>query len=81
MRVRSATDRSQTMRRALKDQAATTILSGAATTATTAAIHGNPLASAIAGLGGGALQWIWRAYRPPTLGGADAVIAGLVRKQ
>jgi hypothetical protein len=79
-RVRRATDRSATMRQALKDTTATTLISGAVAAGAAGLGSGEPVIGGAAAAVGGVLQWAWKAYRPPSLGGADAVLASLIRR-
>jgi hypothetical protein len=78
-RLEQATRRSAVLTRALKEQSATTVIT-ASTGGGAALVSGaHPVVSVTAALGSGALHWIWKAYRPPTFGGSDAVIAALLR--
>lgn len=79
-RVRLATDRSATMRQALKDTTATTVISGAVAAGAAGLAGGKPLIGGAAAAVSGVLQWAWKAYRPPSMGGADAVLASLMRR-
>jgi len=78
-RVAQATDRSSVMRQALRDTAATTVISGAVTAEAAGLAGGRPAVVGAAAAASGVLQWAWKAYRPPSLGGADAVLASLMR--
>jgi len=78
-RVAQATDRSSVMRQALRDTAATTVISGAVTAEAAGLAGGRPVVVGAAAAASGVLQWAWKAYRPPSLGGADAVLASLMR--
>jgi hypothetical protein len=79
-RLRLATDHSTTMRQALKDTTATTVISGAVAAGAAGLASGDPVIGAAAAAVSGVLQWAWKAYRPPSLGGADAVMASLIRR-
>ena len=77
--VERAVSRSTTMRNALQDGAATAVITGAvgAIESAQAGQGGSP--GGLAGLGTGVLQWLWNAYRPRPLEGAQGVLASLIR--
>ncbi len=78
-RVEAAVSRSAALKKALKEQSAATIITGGLTLAATPLTGAHPLVVGGVAAGGGVLQWLWKAYRPPSLGGADQVLASLVR--
>src|SRR5664280_752946 len=78
-RVRQAADRSSVMRQALKDTSATTVFSAAVAAGAAGLAGGNPVIQGGAAAVSGVLQWAWKAYRPPSLGGSEAVLATLIR--
>lgn len=78
-RVERAIRRSPLARSALKEAAASTIISATTSGLVAATATGSPITSMAAAGGAGALNWLWRAYFPSRLGGRDAVIAALVR--
>lgn len=78
-RVERAIDRSAIARRALQDQAATTLITGAVAVGAAGVAGTNPWIGGAAAAASGAIQWAWKAYRPPSLGGEDAVLASLIR--
>lgn len=76
--IERLTKRSHTIRAALKEESATTVVSGALAT-TMSVSTGQGWVGPVVGIGTGALSWLWKAYRPPSLGGKQAVIASLLR--
>lgn len=78
-RVERAVDRSAIARQALQDQAATTLITGAVAVGAAGVAGTNPWIGGAAAAASGAIQWAWKAYRPPSLGGEDAVLASLIR--
>jgi hypothetical protein len=76
--IERLTNRSHTIRAALKEESATTVVSGALAT-TMSVSTGQGWVGPVVGIGTGALSWLWKAYRPPSLGGKQAVIASLLR--
>jgi hypothetical protein len=78
-RVERAVDRSAIARQALRDQAATMLITGAVAVGAAGVAGTNPLIGGAAAAASGAIQWAWKAYRPPSLGGEDAVLASLIR--
>ncbi len=78
-RVERAVDRSAIARQALRDQAATVLITGAVAVGAAGVAGTNPLIGGAAAAASGAIQWVWKAYRPPSLGGEDAVLASLIR--
>jgi len=64
---------------ALRDTAATTVISAAVTAEAAGLAGGRPVVVGAAAAASGVLQWAWKAYRPPSLGGADAVLASVMR--
>ena len=78
-RVERAISRSAVSRRALREQAATTLITGAAAVGAANLAGANPWITGTATVASGAMLWAWKAYRPPSLGGEDAVLASLIR--
>lgn len=79
-RVVKATSRSLAIRAALKEQSATTLLTGGvAVGATALSATGSPPIALGTSLTSGVLSWLWKAYRPPGLGGSEAILASLIR--
>lgn len=78
-RVERAVDRSAIARQALRDQAATMLITGAVAVGAAGVAGTNTLIGGAAAAASGAIQWAWKAYRPPSLGGEDAVLASLIR--
>jgi hypothetical protein len=79
-RVEVKTKRSTVLKETVKDQAATAVFTGGPAITSAVLSGGNPLVIGANVVTGGVLQWIWKAYRPPKLGGADTVIASIIRK-
>lgn len=78
-RVEKAISRSSIAGKALKEQSASTIITTAVGAAAAVATTGKPAVAAVSGIASGVLHWIWKAYRPPALGGSDNVVASLIR--
>lgn len=78
-RVEKAISRSSIASTALKEQSASTMITTAVGAASAAATTGKPVVAAVSGVASGVLAWIWKAYRPPSLGGSDKIVASLIR--
>ncbi|WP_433466729.1 hypothetical protein [Spirillospora sp. CA-128828] len=80
-RIRNKTKRSKVMSSAIKEQSATAILTGTPAVAAPLLFGtGKPLVTLGVVTTGNVLQWMWKAYRPPSLGGTEAVMASIVRR-
>jgi len=78
--VERAISRSTVMRNALQEGAATAVITGAVGAISSSQGGQGMGPVGLAGLGSGVLQWLWNAYRPRPLEGAQAVLASLMRK-
>lgn len=78
-RILQQTSRSIALKSAFKEQSATAVITCGTASIATALAGANPGVAIASGLGSGVLQWLWKAYRPPVLGGSDAVAAALIR--
>ncbi len=78
-RVEAAVSRSTALKKALKEQRAATVITGGVNLAATSMTGASPLVVGGVAAVGGVLQWLWKAYRPASLGGADQILASLLR--